>query len=327
MPETLLAALAARGGMSLPLRLRKGEPAAVAEAVALLSDAKAGLEDRILCVRTLGEMRPAGAAPALLALAADAKSPDAVRRTALSALSGFDSEEIPAKLLRVIPSASADVQSAAFAALASRPRWAAAMVQEIQSGRLPISSVPLEIVEALRVHPDKTVSAASAALFPAGQGGGNWQEKIARVEAALKVPGGSPYEGEKIFAQRCAGCHRLFFKGGTLGPDLTHYQRDNLGTMLVSIVNPNAEIREGFACQMVETASGQTLSGYVAERTDSLLRLRTLDGQTAVIAAAEVKSVAPLGRSLMPEGLLEGLSDAQLRDLFAWLRQSQPITK
>jgi hypothetical protein len=34
-----------------------------------------------------------------------------------------------------------------------------------------------------------------------------------------------------------------------------------------------------------------------------------------------------MGRSLMPEGLLEGLSDQQLRDLFAYLRISQPITR
>ena len=34
-----------------------------------------------------------------------------------------------------------------------------------------------------------------------------------------------------------------------------------------------------------------------------------------------------MGRSLMPDGLLEGLSDTALRDLFAYLRISQPITR
>ena len=29
----------------------------------------------------------------------------------------------------------------------------------------------------------------------------------------------------------------------------------------------------------------------------------------------------------MPEGLLDGMTDQQLRDLFAYLRISQPITK
>lgn len=34
-----------------------------------------------------------------------------------------------------------------------------------------------------------------------------------------------------------------------------------------------------------------------------------------------------MGRSLMPEGLLEGLDEQQLYDLFACLRISQPITR
>ena len=35
----------------------------------------------------------------------------------------------------------------------------------------------------------------------------------------------------------------------------------------------------------------------------------------------------PIGRSLMPEGLLEGLGDKELRDFFAYLRNSQPISR
>ena len=43
--------------------------------------------------------------------------------------------------------------------------------------------------------------------------------------------------------------------------------------------------------------------------------------------AAEISEMRPLGRSLMPSGLLDGLADQTLRDLFAYLRISQPITR
>jgi len=33
----------------------------------------------------------------------------------------------------------------------------------------------------------------------------------------------------------------------------------------------------------------------------------------------------PSGGSLMPEGLLTGLGDQQIRDLFAYLRSTQPL--
>jgi putative heme-binding domain-containing protein len=130
-----------------------------------------------------------------------------------------------------------------------------------------------------------------------------------------------------MFMQRCAACHKLFFKGGSIGPELTSYQRDNLGTLLISIVNPNAEIREGFQFISVETKDGRTLSGFQVDRDNQVTVLRGLDGQDVTITAKEIKQVQPMGRSLMPEGLLEGLTEQHLRDFFAYLRISQPISK
>ncbi len=125
---------------------------------------------------------------------------------------------------------------------------------------------------------------------------------------------------------RCAACHTLFFKGGKIGPNLTSYQRDDLGTMLVSIVDPNAEIREGFENHLVTTKDGRALSGFLADSDSQGIVLRGLDGTDLSIARSDITEMKPVGRSLMPEGLLAGLSDQDLRDLFAYLRQSQPIT-
>jgi putative heme-binding domain-containing protein len=97
--------------------------------------------------------------------------------------------------------------------------------------------------------------------------------------------------------------------------------------MLISIVNPSAEIREGFQTVMIETADGRVLTGFPVDRDEQVTVLRTLSGQDVTLRAAEIENVFPTGRSLMPEGLLEGLSEQQLRDLFAYLRISQPISK
>jgi putative heme-binding domain-containing protein len=63
------------------------------------------------------------------------------------------------------------------------------------------------------------------------------------------------------------------------------------------------------------------------DRDKQVTILRGLDGQDITLRAEEIENVLPTGRSLMPEGLLEGLSPQQLRDLFAYLRISQPISK
>ena len=55
--------------------------------------------------------------------------------------------------------------------------------------------------------------------------------------------------------------------------------------------------------------------------------LRGFDGADITIPRKDIKTLTPAGRSLMPDGLLNGLDDTALRNLFAYLRLSQPITK
>ena len=223
----------------------------------------------------------------------------------------------------------AEVRTAVLALLASRAPWSADLLRAVESGSVAASVVPADIVDRMRGHASDDVKALLARLYPAPApaASADWNAKIADVEKRLKAGTGNPYAGEATFMERCASCHRLFFKGGRIGPDLTAYQRDNLGTMLISIVNPNAEIREGFQYFSVQTADGRSLSGFLVERDSQILVLRGLEGEDITLRQADVKALVPVGRSLMPEGLLEGLSGQQLRDLFAYLRISQPITK
>jgi putative heme-binding domain-containing protein len=173
------------------------------------------------------------------------------------------------------------------------------------------------------------VAGRAARVFPvaAPAGGTDRARRIAEVETLLKQGAGNPYEGEKLFLQLCANCHRLNFKGGNIGPDLTTYQRDNLGTMLPSIFDPNAEIREGFQYYLVKTKDGRSLSGFLVDRDSQITVLRGIEGADIALRDAEIETMQPVGRSLMPEGLLDPLSDQQLRDFFAYLRIAQPLTR
>jgi hypothetical protein len=53
--------------------------------------------------------------------------------------------------------------------------------------------------------------------------------------------------------------------------------------------------------------------------------LRLADGQRIVLPLGVIESISATGVSLMPEGLLDGLSDQEARDLFAYLRSGQPL--
>jgi putative heme-binding domain-containing protein len=152
-------------------------------------------------------------------------------------------------------------------------------------------------------------------------------EQVQMLTEILRAQPGDAYRGESLYAARCGSCHKLFFKGGAVGPDLTRYQRDDLQTLLHSIVDPSAEIREGYETVIAKMKDGRILSGFLAEDDANTVVLRGVDGSNTMLARHKIEDLSPVGRSLMPQGLLSGLDDQQLRDLFAYLKIPQPITK
>lgn len=128
------------------------------------------------------------------------------------------------------------------------------------------------------------------------------KKQIDHLTGVIRQGTGSPYEGQKLFATACAGCHKLFGQGGQIGPDLTTFKRDDLDNMLLSIVNPNAEIREGYENHLVTTKDGRTLSGFLADKDQRVVVLRGIDGMSITLPQEQIHEMKAAGLSLMPEG-------------------------
>ena len=149
--------------------------------------------------------------------------------------------------------------------------------------------------------------------------------RIERLAAVVRDGSGIPKPGKKIFEQQCSRCHLLFGHGGNVGPDLTTYRRDDLATMLQSIVSPGVEIREGFAGSIIAMADGRILSGVIIDQDKNVVVIRDTDGHQATLTRSAIDAIRPCPNSLMPEGLLDNLAEQQVRDLFAYLRSTQPL--
>ena len=149
---------------------------------------------------------------------------------------------------------------------------------------------------------------------------------MARLGTLLQQKGEANVEaGYRHFNNRCAACHVLHGQGGSIGPSLTSYQRNDLKTLLPAIVNPAVEIREGFESYTLKTRDGRTLTGFLKSRDVRNVVLQPAGGKPVSMAADQVLSLEPAGISLMPPGLLTGMSDQDLVDFFAYLRSTQPL--
>jgi len=327
LPPELSEALAAGGELSLVLRLRRGEEEAAAEAGKLIRDPRTEREQRVRLIRTLGELGREGSEDILLEVVRGEKDVT-LRRAALTGLQTFSNPRIGKEILKQWDSLAGDLRPGGEALLAGRRSFSEEWLEAIEAGHVKAEETSLEAIALLRSHKGERIAALVRKHF--GEGAAplrSPRKEVARIRGVVEGAVGSPYRGRPIFKQRCASCHVLFHEGGKLGPDLTNYQRDDLETMLTSIVDPGATIREGFEGVQVSTTDQRLLVGFVVDSGPRTMTLRGFDGSEIALSRKLVEESRSLGRSLMPEGILDGLSDQELRDLFAYLRSAQPFLK
>ena len=324
LPDELLEALAASGKLSLTLRVRQGNPDAIRDALKEAADPNAPAETRLQAIRVFGEVPHPPAEPVLLSIVTG-KNPDDLRASSATALQRYTSPETALSLIAAWPSLPPSVPSAILGTLTSRPAWTTPLLKAVTAGTIPASAFSRDAISRIRAQHDPQTRAAADAAFPPPPARASLQPAIASLRQTIGSAAGDPYSGEPLFQSLCGSCHTLFHKGGHIGPDLTPYQRDDLGTLLISIVDPDAEIREGFENVIVATTDGRTIGGFLTDQNAATIALRGFDGAEISLRRSEITSLTPTGHSLMPPGILDPLSPQQIRDLFAYLRQSQPI--
>ena len=332
IPQRLADALSRSGGLSLQLRVRRGDPKAIEKALAMVADEAAKAGERMALIRALGTAAPPAAEAALVKLATNSRAKDDIASAAITALSRYQSRETGLSIARGYGMLPPAARSAAQSLLASRVSWAQALLDEMEAGRLSPGGIDAGTISSLRQHGDPTLMKQVRRHFgdPPDEGEAaraEAQREIKRVRNVLGRTTGSPYRGEPIYLQRCSACHRLLHKGGNVGPDLTNYQREDLSTLVPAIVDPGAGIREGFEMFLIMTKDGRSLNGFLADQDKEAVVLRPPGGGDLTLPRSSIREMKTVGRSLMPDKLLTGLNDQQLADLFAYLRISQPISR
>lgn len=135
---------------------------------------------------------------------------------------------------------------------------------------------------------------------------------------------GDANRGALLFFQpflTCAKCHDGD-TGPRLGPDIAQAGKEATAEYLVeSILFPSREIKKGFESISVSTIDGRTVTGLLAEEKNGTLTLiDPASSQQITIPTADIESRTVGKQSLMPEGLVNMLSDRQqLLDLTKYL--------
>jgi putative heme-binding domain-containing protein len=137
---------------------------------------------------------------------------------------------------------------------------------------------------------------------------------------AIYWANGDAVNGAKVFAARaCATCH-----SGTspIGPELAGpVARLSAVDLMTEIQFPSRNIAEAFRAINYTMKDGSIVSGFTAFLSADGVLVQTVSG-TQRIAEADIVRREESRVSLMPAGLLSGLSGRELADLLAYLKST-----
>ncbi len=215
--------------------------------------------------------------------------------------------------------ASLELRQQAVRAFSRSQTGATALLKLAKDGHLP-AELAAAAASALRLVQYPTLTSDIDALFPAPAALGG--KTLPAIPELAKISG-DVAQGRAVFERpesSCITCHRIGKLGVDVAPPL-----DAIGAKLTkeqlldSIINPNASLSMGFETTQLALKDGGTGFGIVRSETADELILALPGGTTQKFRKADVTKREKLTTSLMPNGLSQVLSQAELVNLVEYL--------
>ncbi|MFA6946962.1 MAG: c-type cytochrome, partial [Pedobacter sp.] len=311
-------------GAPLAFAIRQGNAAAVKKALAVIADEKADFDHRLSYIVIFGQTNQPGSVPVLLNVIESSKSTGAMKEAALQALQPYNVDEIGLRLVKAYPQFRGDagVRNAALDLFASRTSWANDLFTAIsETKRISKDDVPDQVARRLKQLNEPKISALADKYWPNVKlaTSSEKNEAIAKYAKLIRSGSGDVKKGRILYLANCGYCHRLFNEGGSIGPDLTGYERSNVNYFLLNVIDPNADIREGYGLHRVTTKDGRTIEGKIAASNGDTHTIQTQAGKEIILSVGQIREMKALPVSIMPERILDRLKDQEIRDIFSYI--------
>ena len=214
------------------------------------------------------------------------------------------------------------VKQAVLHAVTSRKTLAGEFVAQLEGGRLPLAEVDTATRRRFAMWPDKTVAERARKLF-AREPVMDARARFERFKGALTLTGDAG-RGREVFRERmCFNCHRLGGEGTFVGADLFTVKDMPRDEMLRHILAPNLFFMPNFQVFVAEDEDGELVEGLMAGSNSVTVTLRRALGDESILHKKSLRRLKGINVSLMPEGLLEGLSDQRVADLLEFIRTTK----
>jgi putative heme-binding domain-containing protein len=301
------------------LRALFGDPAALARLRALIGDTHADAGLRRKALQTLLQVHAPNLTSLLLPLLNELEvAPDAIR--ALAASADLQTTAMLLEKYKTVPNDAA--RNEIINALASRLLSANALLDAVQHGQIPRQAISATQLSQLRSLNNADLNEKLRSIWPqlddSPQGKKQLFVRYKKLLEPARLATADRSQGRRVFQQTCGLCHTLFGEGAKIGPELTGADRTNVDYLLENILDPNGIVPDNYRLWTITMKDDRVLNGIVAAKDEQALTLQTIS-EKVVLPRAEIQSMNESRLSMMPEGLLQTLTDQQVVDLAAYL--------
>jgi putative membrane-bound dehydrogenase-like protein len=296
-----------------------GDAASIEATLQAINDSNTPLDERLRAIQAARALKSPAARDAILK-AAESANAEPVAIEAIRALGQLGGDSVAEELLRAWPEFTAGARAAAAEVLASRTPWAMALLSAIEAKKVTSLELPVSAIRSLADSKEESIRKRAREDIGRIRPANADKQKLIEAKRKMILDGGPSdlTAGHELVKKTCLVCHKLYGEGADVGPDLTGVGRSTLDALLANVIDPSQVVGKGYENVMIETRDGRSLSGRLAENTDTRVKLLSAGPKEDVIAKSDIAEMRVSELSVMPEGL-EQMPDNDFRNLILYV--------
>jgi putative membrane-bound dehydrogenase-like protein len=310
-----------RADVPLALFQAKLQPI-VDRAMTAVRNGKAPEPLRIQAIELLGVTSSTGETLGVLLSLIGTEQPPALQSAAIAALGRLDDPAVGKELLARWAGFTPLLKREVMPVLLARPDRALAVVQAVKAGTVLRNEFTPTQMAGLRAHRSPAVRSLAAAAFEA-PAAADRRAAIERYRPALDLRGNA-VRGATTFKAKCATCHQPGQDGQALGPGADALRVFGKEEILTHLLDPNRTVEARYRLYHLETSDGVSLTGVIQNESENSVTVRQPFGAAQTLPRSRVARLQPLERSMMPDGLEDGLSLQDMADLLEFIAGTGP---
>ena len=275
---------------------------------------------RLAAIRLLGKGEPKSAGQVLLDLLLSELT-EKVHSAAVKSLTELNDAEVGAAAFSNWSRFAREIRQQLLCGATRSQIMAAALLSALEQEKILLIEVDPSTRQALQKVAHAELRQRAERPFK-NAAAPDRERVVQSFRPSIQLSGDRKHGGE-IFARSCLSCHAMQGEGARIGPDLSGIATHSRETLLVDILDPSRQVPPDFVSYTLVTADGEVMTGLVIAESAASVTIRRPNAPDATAQRSQIKELKAEGKSMMPDGLEQGLTVQDMADLLSFLRQPE----